>query len=132
MQTRRLSRLLPLFAIATGAALVAVTSAFKEQPKTKSGDTLYTFYYNGPNYTTAAIENESNWVYTSSSDLCSFDPEKACRIQVTEDYVNNPGTMSATLKSSANVTATENSEHPGTSYVSSIADGDGVISNQAY
>lgn len=131
MQKSRLSRLLPLFAIVTGVALVTATSAFKEAPKSKSGATLYTFYYNSSDYSTSAVENEGNWTYTPSSDLCSFDDEKACRIQVTADYVNNPGT-SPSLKTSANVTATDNPSHPGTAYVSSIADADGVISNQAY
>lgn len=43
-------RLLPMFAIATGVALVGVTSAFKEAPKVRSNDpTTYYFQFNGSN-----------------------------------------------------------------------------------
>ncbi|MGF7229954.1 hypothetical protein [Arachidicoccus sp.] len=50
MQKSRLSRLLPVFAIAAGIALVGVTSAFKEAPKANVSDlTTYYFQFNGSN-----------------------------------------------------------------------------------
>jgi len=57
-----------VFAIATGVALVTVTSAFKEAPKAKAGDpTEYYFIFNGSNGQEA---DESQW---SPIDETTYD-----------------------------------------------------------
>lgn len=127
---KRFSRLLPLFAIVTGVALVMVTSAFKQAPKDKSGDTLYTFQYNPPAtnpFSVTNIENVSNWSSTSTSPGCSGN-QKACSIEATDDYVDNSGS-SPVLKSTIDIQATL-TPLTGTARVTSIADPDGSFANQ--
>jgi len=93
-----ISKLLPACGFAIAVALVAVTSAFKEAPRTKGGDTMYTFEYNasgGTDYSATSVEKASNWSYTSDDSRCTDVNNKACRIYVTEDYVDNPSSAPA-------------------------------------
>ncbi|WP_156522645.1 hypothetical protein [Arachidicoccus ginsenosidimutans] len=128
MQRRRLSRLLPVFAIAIGVALVAVTSAFKEQPKSKSGQTLYTFEYSGGDYSQASVEDVGNWDFTSNNDPCISGVAKACKIYAS--HVDASGDEPV-LDSSENIVAAYNSATQ-TYRVGSTADGTGsaYISNK--
>jgi hypothetical protein len=114
-------------------AVVGLGLAFKpvgniKKVAAKKSGTMYTFAYNGPDFSVANVENEANWSYTSSTDLCDGIDVKPCRIQVSESFVNNPGTA-PTLKSTANVSATLNSTFS-TAYVDGLDDPDGVISNR--
>lgn len=83
---KKVSHLLPIFAIAIGVALVTVTSAFKEKPKFKSGDTTYYFEYQSGD-----ASNPSNWQYTSDETLCDGDGE-SCKIRLTQAHVNTTTT----------------------------------------
>lgn len=111
-------------------AIMGLTFAFKpfskEDKKVKR--LLYTFEYNGSDFSESAVETPSNWTYTASTDLCNGALAKPCRIQVSEAYVNNPATT-PTLKTAINIVAAENTV-TNTHYVDEIADDDGVISNR--
>lgn len=122
------SNIMGATALFLGIILAVATSAFKPMNKNANGRTMYTFYYSGPtDYSQAHVEDEANWTYVASSDLCDFTDEKACRLQIDESYVNNP-TTSPSLKSSANIAADVNSTY-NTAYVISTADNNAVISN---
>ncbi len=125
----KLYKLLPTCGLALGVALVIATSAFKEAPKDKSGDPLYTFQYTGPSdYSQTEVEDVSNWAYTADTDPCDNHNVEACKVQVPESYVDNP-TSSPTLDASINIGATVSSN--GTAYVSSTdAGSSAVISNK--
>lgn len=126
-------KILPVFAMVTGAALAVINSAFKEQQKNKNGDTLYSFEYNPPSgathpYSQANVENVANWQYTPSSPSC-LGSDRACSIQVPVSFVDNPGTA-PTLDSTIEINATNSS--PNVAYVNTTAAGaDGSISNQS-
>ena len=124
-------KMLPAFAIAIGLALAMATSGFKEVPKNKNGDQLFTFQYNPPggtDYSTTSVQNVTKWSYTTDNNDCSNNDIEACKVRVPVTYVNNP-TGSPSLKSSVNLTATESSA--GISYVSATAAGmSGSISNK--
>ncbi len=128
------SKLLPACGFAIAAALAGVTSAFKEAPKNKSGQMLYTFRYNPPSsdpYSATHVEDVANWSYTADTNPCSGDDVEACKIQVPADYVNNPAGAPATrtLKPAIDIGTTESSL--GVNYVSSTAAaGSGTISNK--
>ncbi|HEU0228656.1 MAG TPA: hypothetical protein VFQ86_13030 [Arachidicoccus soli] len=127
----KLYKLLPTCGLALGVALVLATSAFKEAPKDKSGDTLYTFEYNAPAtnpYSAANVENVANWSYTSGTPSCDANNQKACSIEVHSNYVNNPGAPSSTLKSNFSISATNYDMSD--AYVASTSDASGVITNQ--
>ncbi|MBD1420998.1 hypothetical protein [Sphingobacterium chuzhouense] len=99
----------------------------EKQVETKKADELYTFEYNGPDFSKANVEDESHWSFTPSTELCDGLDERPCRIQVSAAYVDNPNT-SPSLKPSANISASLNSG-TNTHYVDAIADAAGVISN---
>lgn len=119
---------LPLMAFVLGLGFMISMSSFREGMETPMKYASYTFYYDGPDFTRANVELESNWIYTPGTDLCSGTEVKPCRIQVSEDYVNNPST-SPTLKSLINITAKQNMLY-GTYYVKELDDLNGVISNK--
>ena len=123
--------MMPAFAIAIGLVLAMATSGFKEGPKNKSGDQLFTFQYNPPSgtdYSTTSVQDVNKWSHTSDNSDCSNNDVKACKVRVPVTYVNNP-TGTPSLKPSINLVATESSS--GISYVSSTAAGmSGSISNK--
>lgn len=117
---KRFSRLLPLFTIVTGVALVAVTSAFKEAPKNKSGDPLYQFTYNPPTtnpYSVSNVENVANWSYDPDA-TCPNGNVKACTIEASQ--VDDSDPLNPVLLSSENITATASGS--GIAHVASTAD----------
>jgi len=119
---------LPLMAFVLGLGFMIAMSSFKGGVEMPTKYANYTFYYDGPDFTQANVELESNWIYTPDTDLCSGTKVKPCRIQVSEDYVNNPLTF-PTLKSTVNIFAEQNTIH-GTYYVKELDDLNGVISNK--
>lgn len=122
---------LPLMAFVLGLGFMISMSSFKEEVKAPAKydqNASYTFQYNGPDFSQASVELASNWVYVADTDLCNGAKVKPCRIQVSEDYVNNPSTSPA-LKSIINISAEQNTLH-GTYYVKGLDDPTGVISNK--
>lgn len=120
--------IIPLFVIITTVVVVGL-SAFKKENNVKPAKTtdLYVFEYHG-NYTTGSVETLSNWTYVGkNAALCNDIDEKACKVAVTEEYIDDPLNPS----SLQNVTITA-STGSGTQYVTAISDpGDGnVFSNQ--
>lgn len=125
-------------AIAVGSALTltlgiafavnAMEKKVDKQPTTTKEETLYTFEYTGPDFSQASIEDESNWTYTTNTDMCSGSDERPCKLQVSASYVNNPST-SPTLKTTANISADYNSTSD-SHYVDGIADPLGNFSNR--
>jgi hypothetical protein len=105
-------------AIAAALVLFAFT---RPAPKAITAD-RYVFEFDGltsGGYSIANVEDESNthWKYVGmNEELCSDDPTRACRIAVTEDYVDNPS--SPTALSGVTITAQESST--GIAYVSAI------------
>ena len=99
---KNLKLILPALAIILGLGIVFTQSAFKGEAKGKR--LQYTFRYNGPDHSKANVENESNWVYTTSPITCDDVPQEACSIVVDQAFVNNPLTT-PTLKSSLNIVA---------------------------
>ena len=116
-----------LMAAAFGLVLVFAGSAFKAD-KT-AAKTMYTFYYDGPDYTAAQVTNESNWKFDADDNTCSGINEQACTIRVSASFVDNP-TSSPSLKSSLNLVSTASA--PSINYVSGSADGALQISNEAH
>lgn len=128
-----ISKLLPASGFLIAAVLVMATSAFKQAPKTKGGDALYTFQYNPPTgtnpYSESNVEAKGHWSYTATTDRCSDDDVKACKIYVSGSNVV-PSGSSYTLASGFTISATESS--PNIAYVSATSDGSDpdYISNQ--
>ena len=116
-----------LLAAAFGLAFVLTGSAFKEGKNAKR--TMYTFYYDGPNYTAAEVTNESNWKYDSNDNTCSGIDEQACTIRVSAGFVDNPASAPS-LKPSLNLTAAASSSS--INYVSGSSDSALQISNKAH
>ncbi|AYD47400.1 hypothetical protein [Arachidicoccus soli] len=117
---KRFSRLLPLFAIVTGVALVAVTSAFKVVPQNKSGDAMYQFIYTPPtqnDYSVSSVQDEGNWSY-APNETCPNGNVKACTIQAS--HVDDSDPNNPVLLSSEDITATANGS--GVAHVTSTAD----------
>lgn len=78
-------RLLPVFAIATGVALVTVTSAFKTKPDINKNSTLteYYFTFNGSNGQEADV---TQWSQISEADYESSscgNPYRGCELSTT-------------------------------------------------
>ncbi len=116
------SKLLPACGFAIAAALAGVTSAFKEAPKTKSGDTMFTFQYvppSGTDYSQASVENLSNWQYTSDNTRCSDQQIRACKVYVTQGFVDGTDPGNYTLDPSYEITASSGT----TSLVTATSDG---------
>ncbi|ANI89706.1 hypothetical protein A9P82_10645 [Arachidicoccus ginsenosidimutans] len=123
-------KIAPFAAMAMGVVLAFAASAFKQVPHSKSGDDMYTFQYDPEGtYTESSVQDTSSWQYTSSPVTC-LGSDKACTIQVSEDYVNVPATPSGTptLKGSINIQAQLNSN--GHAFVAGTADNDAIIANQ--
>lgn len=122
----------PFAAMAVGAVLALFNSAFKQVPRDKNDDPMYTFEYTPPAsdpYSAAHVQDTANWVFTSTPDPC-LGSDKACTLEVPADFVNNPGS-SPTLKSSIAI-QTQVNEDGFASVSSTAADGEGaVIANQA-
>jgi len=122
--SNRFSRFLPLFAIATGVALVMATSAFKEAPKNKNGDTMIAFEYNAPGsdpnpYSQTNVETLGNWQYTSDNSACTSGNVKACKVYVSSAYVDGSGPSNYTLDPSYVITASSGA----VSHVTATSDG---------
>jgi len=98
--------MLPIGGFAIAVALVGITSAFKDAPKTNSGVDTYSFEYQPPAtdpYSIANVEDTANWVYNEDASGCG-GVDKACALlDVPEDFVDASGTP--TLKSSINIVA---------------------------
>ena len=89
-----ISKMLPACGFVIAVALVGITSAFKDAPKTNSGDPAYYFEYQSGD-----PANPANWEYTSDGTGCSGAGE-SCKILLSEDYVNtgtNPVTIDETM-----------------------------------
>ncbi len=121
------SKLLPACGFAIAAALAGVTSAFKEAPKDKSGQTMYTFEYTPPAsdpthpYSVGNVENVANWTFTSNDDRCLDVNIRACKIFASPDNVDASGDEPVLLSTediSAAIFPTT-----GTAYVQSTDDG---------
>lgn len=118
---------LGLVALVLGFGFVMTQSAFSVNTE-NAKRTMYTFYYDGPDYTHAAVTNESNWKYDPGNNLCSRINERACTIQVSSVFVNNP-TSSPSLKSTLNLSAAAFS--PNINYITGSSDLNLVIANDA-
>ncbi|MCZ4243542.1 hypothetical protein [Pedobacter punctiformis] len=116
-----------ILAAAFGLAIVFIGAAFKaDHAKTNT----YTFYYSGPSFSKTDVENENNWIYDSSNEtVCDDTPQKACTIQVSDTFVNNPASA-PTLKTSTNLSAQLHTTL-GTAYVIGSADENMLITNRA-
>lgn len=109
-------------------AVNAMENKVDKQSTMTKEETLYTFEYNGPDFSQANVEDESNWTYTPNTDMCSGSDERPCKLQVSASYVNNPST-SPTLKSATNISAALNTTS-NSHYVDGIADPLGNFSNR--
>ncbi|KQM65201.1 hypothetical protein ASE74_10035 [Pedobacter sp. Leaf216] len=101
------SKILNLAALMLGFGLVLTQSAFTPGKDLSAEKRVkYTFHYTGPSAMTVGdVETESNWTYDPDGLECPSGTDQACSIRIEDTYVNNPGTPSATLKASANLTA---------------------------
>lgn len=128
----KLYKLLPTCGLALGVALVIATSAFKEAPKDKSGDPLYTFQYNAPAtnpYSETNVENKANWSYNAGTPSCDDNDQRACSFEVSSNSVDVPTMGNPTLKSSFSITAEEYDASD--YYVGSTSDNDATIVNKS-
>lgn len=120
----------PVFAIAIGLVLAVATSGFKEEPMKENNLVMHTFEYTAPggSYSQANVQDETHWVFTSSSARCNDQNVKACRIFVTDDDVT-PSGSGYVLNSGFGITASSGSN----SYVLSTDAGSGTnfVSNKA-
>lgn len=115
-----------LLAAAFGLALVFIGSAFK--PDNGAKRAMYTFYYDGPDYSVAEVTDESNWRHDADNNICSGDNQQACTIQVSDAYVDSPLAAPKTLKSSLNLTAATSA--PNIAFINGAADGSLQIYNE--
>lgn len=116
-----------LVAVIAASAAVAFTA-----PKRSHLPATHVFEFDGVHnaYTTGNVTTPGNWKYvgeTSSEPLCDDTPDKACRIAVTNAYVNNPsspGALSGLSISAATIAS-------GDAYVTAITDeAENMFSNQ--
>lgn len=125
---KKLTKILPVCGFVIAVALVGVTSAFKEAPKTKGGQTLYQFQYDPPTgsqaYSVANVENVANWKYAPSGS-CNSDNIKACTIMAS--HVDDSDPTDPVLLNSENITAQETSTD--VSIVASTADAPNTTSS---
>lgn len=96
MQKSRLSRLLPLFAMATGIALVGVTSAFKEAPISHAGSYFYEFV--GDQTVQSEVQDRTQYQRVDAG--CAKTDGDLCGIYLPNDASSN-----------ANPSATDFSPH---------------------
>jgi hypothetical protein len=89
----QIRKMIPVFAIAMGLVLALATSGFRQGPKDQNKLGMHTFEYTAPSgsYSQLNVQNEANWVYTSSTSRCNDQDVKACRIFVTDDDVTTSG-----------------------------------------
>jgi hypothetical protein len=109
-------------------AVNAMESKVEKQSPPIKEETLYTFEYNGSDFSQVNVEDESNWTYTADTDMCSGTNQRPCKLQVSASYVDNSGT-SPTLKSATNISAALNTTS-NSHYVNGIADPLGNFSNR--
>ncbi|WP_316740708.1 hypothetical protein [Pedobacter antarcticus] len=132
MNTKSFNRKTWLGAMFTFAlvAVLGLTFAFKPFSKAKESEkrASYTFEYTGTSYSQPEVQDLNNWSYTSNNDLCAGMAEVPCRIQVSEDYVNESGSEPK-LKPNINISAAKSAAHE-SYFVNTIADATGVISNR--
>lgn len=118
-----------IFGIA--AVIIALGAVAFTNPK-KPVD-MYVFQFDGTQaYTVSNVQNISNtyWKYQGKNlSLCSNTDEKACRVEVTSTYVNNPS--NPTALSGVTITGTLNTP-TNTAYVSDISGTSSQYSNQAH
>jgi|SRR6185312_5680628 len=116
-----------LMAIIMGVAMAAFTA-----PKKSSFTATHVFEFNNAlSYTISNVTNTSNtnWKYVgeiAQKPLCAGD-NKACRVAVSNAYVNNPSAPTAL----SGVTLTASTSGTGDAVVTSITNGpDNMYSNQ--
>lgn len=92
---------------------------------------MYVFQFDGTQtYSVSNVQNISNtyWKYQGKNlDLCADRDEKACRVEVTSAYVDNPTTPTAL--SGVTINAALNGS---TAYVTSISGTSSQYSNQVH
>jgi hypothetical protein len=116
-----------MFAIVIAAAMAAFTI-----PKNTHLNATHVFEFDGVNnsYTVGNVTSNANWKYvgeTSQEPLCDDTPDKACRIAVTDAYVNS--TSNPTALSGMAISATTSLS--GNAYVTGITDeGANLFTNQ--
>lgn len=120
------------YGIGLVAVVIAVTMAAFTAPKKSHVSGTHVFEFNSAlAYTVANVTNSSNWQYVgeiSQEPLCDNTPDKACRMAVTNAYVNNPSNPTAL----SGMTITASTSGSGDAYVTGITDEtDNEYSNQA-
>jgi len=124
------------YGIGLVAIIIAVSLAAFTAPKKTHLNATHVFEFDGTvsgGYSESNVENTSPtyWKYvgeTSEEPLCDDTPDKACRIAVTDAYVNNPSNPTAL----SGMTITASTSTSGDAYVTGITDQlDNVYSNQA-
>ncbi|MGN7820647.1 hypothetical protein HGH92_23550 [Chitinophaga varians] len=112
------------------AAVVAFTGfAFKEAKSSKRAD-MYVFEFRSSQpYTQANVQNPSNayWEYKGKNlSGCANINQKACRVLVSADYVDDPN--SPTELAGVSISATQSGT---TAHVTGISGSGNLYSNQA-
>lgn len=104
-----------------GTLAIAIALTLASFTKSSLTEDLFVFEYSSPtpnDYAEGSVENESNtyWHYVGKNqDLCADNDTRACRVAVTEEYVDNASTP--TELKDITITATEIS---GVAYVDGI------------
>jgi len=120
------------YGIGLVAVAIAITMAAFTAPKKSHVSATHVFEFNSSlAYTVTNVSKSSNWQYvgeTSQEPLCDNTPDKACRIAVTDAFVNNPSNPTAL----SGMTISASTSGSGDAYVTGITDEtDNVYSNQA-
>jgi hypothetical protein len=120
------------YGIGLVAVAIAITMAAFTAPKKSHVSATHVFEFNSSlAYTVTNVSNSSNWQYvgeTSQEPLCDNTPDKACRLAVTDAFVNNPSNPTAL----SGMTISASTSGSGDAYVTGITDEtDNVYSNQA-
>jgi hypothetical protein len=118
-----------IFGIA--AVIIALGAVAFTKPK-KPVD-MYVFQFDGTQaYTVSNVQNISNtyWKYQGKNlDLCTDINQKACRVEVTSSYVNDPSNPTALNGVTINAALYSPSN---TAYVTSISGTSSQYSNQSH
>ena|SRR6185312_3759533 len=120
------------YGIGLVAVAIAITMAAFTAPKKSHVSATHVFEFNSSlAYTVTNVSNSSNWQYvgeTSQEPLCDNTPDKACRLAVTDAFVNNPSNPTGL----SGMTISASTSGSGDAYVTGITDEtDNVYSNQA-
>lgn len=111
------------------AVIIALGAVAFTNPK-KPVD-MYVFQFDASQgYTVPNVQNTTNtyWVYQGKNlSLCSNKDEKACRVEVTSSFVNNPS--NPTALSGVTISAALNGS---TAYVTGISGAGSQYSNQTH